>query len=236
MKNIIELLFKKPIWALVSLIVIVVFILIIETAVMKFLTHLDNKKTYNPERLKKKIQLREDKDRNYIYYGIDFWLWQKHKVETLKKMFPEGTKLQNGKTITDILPFNKVVPSSFNNGTRNTRYLRELRFLIANLHRSSTFYGDQVLGDKNSFINSGSGVQNISITKKNVMNTLENLLHEHELSVEDSQYLKEFVSKLARNQATENDKESLLERLSNYIGVVSGIASIIDVLHNFQIL
>ena len=48
--------------------------------------------------------------------------------------------------------------------------------------------------------------------------------------------IKDFINNLSKDNSSESEKSGIIETLSNYIGVIGGIAGIIDVLHNFQIL
>lgn len=211
---------------------------LLKKIILDFFTNLDYKRSYNLNKLQKKIELREDLERNYTYYGIDYWIWQKNKLKQLENLFPIGTELSNGKTIIDILQFSKVTTKFFGEGYRETRYLRELRFIAKNIPQNIQSYGDNIYGDKiggDKFENH-QGVQNIHITKSQVIQPLEKLLMEEELSEIDRAKIKNFVSNLARDNSSEGDKLSIIELLNNYIGVIGGVAGIIDVLHNFKIL
>ena len=173
-----------------------------------------------------------------MYYGIDYWVWQKNKLKILNNLFPVGTLLDNGKTITDVLSFTKITPRIFGNGDRETRYLRELRFIPTNIPQNIRSYGDNVYGDKivgDKFENN-NGVQNINITKYQVIEPLEKLLMENELSENDKNKIKDFINNLSKDNSSESEKAGIIETLNNYIGIIGGIAGIIDVLHNFQIL
>ncbi|EGL84332.1 hypothetical protein HMPREF9967_0223 [Streptococcus infantis SK1076] len=222
--------------ALVILTVLVCFL--VEKIIINYFTKIDYRKKYDHNKLLKKITLREDSKRNYFYYGIDYWIWQENKLKLLKTLLPIGTELPNGKIISDILPFTKVTTKIFGSGNRETRYRRELRFIPDNIPRNISSYGDNVYGDKiggDKFENH-QGVQNIHITKFQVIQPLEKLLMEEELSEIDRAKIKNFVSNLAMDNSSEDDKLSIIEILNNYIGVIGGVAGIIDVLHNFKIL
>ncbi|KAF1307566.1 MULTISPECIES: hypothetical protein [Streptococcus] len=225
-------------FSLFALVVLVALIYIsIEKMILNSFTKLDNKKNYNSNSLAKKIKLREDRERNYVYYGIDYWIWQKNKLQILESLFPVGMELSNGKVIDDVLHFSKVTPKIFGGGTRETRYLRELRFIPKNVPKTISTFGDFINGDKiggDKFENH-RGVQNIQITKNQILQPLEQLLLDGQLSDGDSMKIKQFIYNLSNDNSSEDEKTNIIEILGNYIGLVSGIAGIIDVLHNFQI-
>lgn len=238
----IKLFFEHKYLFIFSGIVLLVLILIIyyllKQLILNYFTKIDYKKKYDINKLQNMIELREDRERNYIYYGIDYWVWQKNKLEILESLFPVGTLLDNGKTITDVLQFSKITPRIFGNGDRETKYLRELRFIPTNISQNINSYGDNVYGDKiggDKFENN-DGVQNINITKYQVIEPLEKLLMKNELSENDKNKIKDFINNLSKDNSSESEKSGIIETLSNYIGVIGGITGIIDVLHNFQIL
>lgn len=238
----IKLFFEHKYLFIFSGIVLLVLILIIyyllKRLILNYFTKIDYKKKYDINKLQNMIELREDRERNYIYYGIDYWVWQKNKLEILESLFPVGTLLDNGKTITDVLQFSKITPRIFGNGDRETKYLRELRFIPNNISQNINSYGDNVYGDKiggDKFENN-NGVQNINITKYQVIEPLEKLLMKNELSENDKNKIKDFINNLSKDNSSESEKSGIIETLSNYIGVIGGITGIIDVLHNFRIL
>ena len=223
---------------IILLVLIGIICYLLEQLILNYFTKIDYKKKYDLNKLQKMIELREDRKRNYMYYGIDYWVWQKNKLKLLNNLFPVGTLLDNGKTITDVLSFTKITPRIFGNGDRETRYLRELRFIPTNIPQNIRSYGDNVYGDKivgDKFENN-NGVQNINITKYQVIEHLEKLLMENELSENDKNKIKDFINNLSKDNSSESEKAGIIETLNNYIGIIGGIAGIIDVLHNFQIL
>lgn len=225
---------------LIIFLVIVVFVIglilyFIEKTILKFFSWIDERKSYSKKKLFKKIKEREDRDRKYFYYGVDYWKWQHNKERVLRNLLPIGTELRDGRVVTDVKSFDKVVTKIFSSGKRRTRYRRELRFTIALVARA----GDQVRGDKvagDKFVNSGSGIQINIVTKNEVVESLEKLLDSKCLNKQDSHLVRQFISQLLQNRASEGTKQTVIDTLSTYIGIVSGISSIIDVLHNFKIL
>lgn len=225
---------------LIIFFVIVIFIIglilyFIEKIILKFFSLIDERKSYSEKKLFRKIKEREDRGRNYFYYGVDYWKWQDNKNRALRKLLPIGAELQDGRVVTDVKSFDKVVPKIFSSGKRHTRYRRELRFIIELVAKA----GDQVQGDKvagDKFVNSGSGIQINTVTKNEVVDSLEKLLASESLNNQDSHLVRQFVSQLLQNRASEGTKQTVVNTLSNYIGIVSGISSIIDMLHNFKIL
>lgn len=215
--------------------IIAILLVVIEKLILNFLSWIDEQKVYSKEKLNSKIQKREDRHRNYFYYGIDYWKWQRKKERILRELFPIGTELADGRIIIDVDSFDKVVDKVFSSGERNTRYKRELRYSVGLGSKSGdTIQGDKISGSK--FVNSGSGIQINHVTKNTVVNSLESLLASGSLNDRDSYLVRQFVSELLQDKSTENTKQTIIDTLSNYIGIISGIASVIDVLHNFQIL
>ena len=47
----------------------------VEKLILNYFTKIDYKKKYDINKLQNMIELREDRERNYIYYGIDYWVW-----------------------------------------------------------------------------------------------------------------------------------------------------------------
>ena len=220
---------------IMAIVVIVISLVVLENLILKFLSHVDEQKNYSREKLISRIQEREDRQRNYFYYGIDYWKWQSKKEKILRELFPIGTVLVDGRTVTNVQSFDKLVDKEFSYGKRNTRYKRELRYIVGLVSKSGdTIQGDKISGSK--FVNSGSGTQINYVTKNTVVNSLESLLASGSLNDRDSYLVRQFVSELLQDRSTENTKQTVIDTLSNYIGIISGIASVIDVLHNFQIL
>lgn len=213
---------------IVGIIIIGIVIFLAHQSVLKILEKRDFRKNYSEEKLHKKKRKREDKGN--FYYGINYYIWQKHKLKVLYQMFPVGEYFTDKLVATDTATYSTVTDKIFSRGNRVDFYKREFRvyYKIAEIRKSVV----------NNFTHNGIGNQNNNLYQNEnntnvVINQLENFLNEIDVESNDETYIQSFIYKLSHGKTTEKDRNKIIETLSKYTSVGSNIVSIITNIVNF---
>ena len=219
---------KYVIYLVLGIIGIIIIVLAVEKLVLRFLESRDIKKDYSNKSFS--LNPREDTHRNEYYYGVDYWCWQKKKLEYLNTTYRLGVKLDDGKIVTNIHNFNKVVNKFFSSGKRHTRYKREFRVHAEYIPKNSiTNYGDTVYGDKigrDKIYNQGH-IQYNEIDNTEVKKIIEYLIHHNQVNEQDKRELLVILNKLADRTYTQKEHKNLISILSEYTGIAANISTMV---------
>lgn len=202
---------------------------------MIVLEKIDMKIDYSKKNIK--LEYREDLQRKERYYGIDYWIWQKNKIAYLNEIYKEGVELNNGKIISDICLYSKVVNKFFSEGERIAKYKTEMRiYVVSNSTRPISVTGDYIYGDKvgrDKITNDGIQVINIKNEFPNeVINILSELINNQKISLEDRVMIEKCFEKITSNEYSEKENKSLLTVLSKYVQDIANVATVIEFLRN----
>ncbi|GAX46923.1 hypothetical protein [Pseudolactococcus reticulitermitis] len=224
--------FQKYYWyIIVGIIVFGVVSILVILKIEKMLEKRDFKKTYSKEKLYKKLKKRAD-DYGKFYYGINYYYWQKNKLNVLYQMFPVGGNINDKLVVTDTATYSIVTNKIFSSGEREAFYKMEFRvyYKVAEIRKSVI----------NNFTHNGVGNQNNNVYQNDnntevVINQLKNFLNDINIESNDKIYVESFIYKLSQGKTTEKDKNKIIETLSKYTGVASNVVSIITNIAKFFI-
>ncbi|MFS1133497.1 hypothetical protein [Enterococcus hirae] len=219
---------EKPWFIFLIVAIIGGIVLLVHHSILKVLEKRDFRKKYSEEKLRKKIRKREDKGK--FYYGINYYVWQKNKLETLYSMFPVGEYFTDKYITTDTASYSVLTYKFWSHGKRIAFYKKEFRvyYKIADIRKSVV----------NNFNHNGIGSQNNNVYQNEnnvslIINQLENFLNEVDVQSNDEVYIENFIDKLSKGNISDNDKNRIIEVLSKYTSVGSNIISIITGIAKF---
>ena len=210
---------------------VIVAVIVVENLILFLLSIIDNMIDYNKKEIKKKKK--RDSNSGERYWEIDYYSWQKNKKRYLEQSFKIRNKLENGETIIETCEEQKIVHKWLSSGYKKSRYRKEFRVYSEYIEERNIINVDYVHGDKigrDKIINYGeqqiNNVQNkIPI---DILNKLIDVSNNHKLTSEDSRYIKNTIKNIENNLLKEQDKETLIDVLNKYTGIVANISAIIS--------
>lgn len=212
--------FKELLDTINSVLVLIFFVSLFSLIVgfllaRSFIILRDKKADYEKENIK--LEGRRDQQNGIEYYAIDYWNCQKNKRDYIERTYCNGTELSDNTIII-----------------RTHTYRKSL--LKKEYRCYSQFIGDRVRieGDvigRDKITNSGIQINNIqNQIPDDISEAIRSIAENDKINRNDRDEIKKILNMIQTGQYSEQKNQTMIDILSKYIGVFSGVAGIIETL------
>lgn len=175
----------------------------------------DKKADYEKKNIKPKVGC--DQQNGRVYGAIDFWNCQKNKRKYIERTYYNGAKLRNNNTVTDNYIYKKSLLKS------------EYRFYSQYIGEQVRIEGDVIGRDK--ITNSGIQINNIqNQILDDISEAIRSIAENDKINRNDRDEIKKILNMIQIGQYSEQKNQTMIDILSKYIGVFSGVAGIVETL------
>lgn len=175
----------------------------------------DKKADYEKENIK--LEGRRDQQNGIEYYAIDYWNCQKNKRDYIERTYCNGTELSDDTIIIRTRTYRKSLLK------------KEYRCYSQYIRDQVRIEGDVIGRDK--ITNSGIQINNIqNQIPDDISEAIRSIAENDKINRKDRDEIKKILNMIQTGQYSEQKNQTMIDILSKYIGVFSGVAGIIETL------